>query len=64
MGENSISDFFGRAADIRNVGGIDTAIKPRLAAAAQAIDQAGTMQAHLDVAIEAMAALITVLYAT
>lgn len=59
-----INQLFDRAAAIRTKGGVDAVVRKRVAEAAQAIDQSGTMQAHLDVAIEAMAALITVLYTT
>lgn len=53
-----------RAADIRNAPTPTATVRQRLAETAQSLSLAGVMRAHLDVAIEAMAALVTVLYAT
>lgn len=53
-----------RAAEIRTGPAPTTAVKARMAQAAEALSQAGAMQAHLDVCTEAMAALIAVLYTT
>ncbi len=57
-----VENYLQRATDIRHGTTPTATVKARMAAAANELSLAGTMRAHLDVAVESMAAIINILY--
>lgn len=58
----AVETYLQRAADIRGGSTPTATVKARMAAAAQNLSLAGSMRAHLDVCIEALCALVDILY--
>lgn len=62
--ESGLESLFNRAVEVRETSIVDSAIRQRIADAAQELDRTGVMQAHLGIAHEAIAKLLTLIYKT